>query len=697
MLDFERALRGLGVAPALMLLVLGCGNGSGAKSPPKTGSGPTGLPNVPGEPDTSVQTALPPVARLPNVTATAIGDSVSISVEPVEGAKDYRVYVLPDDADVMPGADGAVTVKNAIYRCAGDRQSPRVSVDAEMARQSESFRTFVDGQEVEGYKRSLDEATLGHVYVTPGEGRIPVYALGDPAVKADNLCYWQRWNQSRVKRYVTSEEERKKLIAEHWRDDGIAFYVPSGSKGTKPVHRATGDVALYYVDGPEADKRGGGEDAFSVLKEPALPDTVPLMRVYYQNACGNSHDELAAGVPRFERARYQGDAHPQFDMTWSGITGDTTLVVEALDQGCPFQGFLAPASKPAGNEDGIDYPAFNTLDDLQAASPTGEVFVNGQHEAENKPRPIARSFVKIAPGPKPQMDWFAGFGPDEDVPDFMSLGFEDPCDDPTSPQCTGQKRQVSDYADVSFFGVTPNRITMGTMLGQLWVTYADVGADVAGKVRFTPTTRAKMSAESYLHVTMEVDAFTTARRYPQIIVSDATVPVQGNLATANSVIVQVFPDGGTPNWPMLIYAQVCDHRNWEVNDQCPAKDLWRLPKPGSTGDFDLIRLGSGPEVAELTGVDRTTHIDAFLSTARAYIFVNAIPFGCVNLPPKGVPSGDVSVTFGDVLYHSGVDEVFAFHKAHQQVVAKRHFDNLGFKSGVEGPAWDEALMPCYEN
>jgi hypothetical protein len=53
------------------------------------------------------------------------------------------------------------------------------------------------------------------------------------------------------------------------------------------------------------------------------------------------------------------------------------------------------------------------------------------------------------------------------------------------------------------------------------------------------------------------------------------------------------------------------------------------------------------------------------------------------------------VTFGDVIYHSGADSVFAFHRAHQQQFAKRHFDNLGFKSGVEAPMWDEGRFPCF--
>jgi hypothetical protein len=93
-------------------------------------------------------------------------------------------------------------------------------------------------------------------------------------------------------------------------------------------------------------------------------------------------------------------------------------------------------------------------------------------------------------------------------------------------------------------------------------------------------------------------------------------------------------------------------------------------------------------------VDRSTRLDAFVSTKRAYVFSDGLPYGCLDLPSAGVPSGAVTVTFGDVIYHSGVDAVFTFHKEHQQIVGKRHFDNLGFKSGAPAPTWDEARFPC---
>jgi hypothetical protein len=41
-----------------------------------------------------------------------------------------------------------------------------------------------------------------------------------------------------------------------------------------------------------------------------------------------------------------------------------------------------------------------------------------------------------------------------------------------------------------------------------------------------------------------------------------------------------------------------------------------------------------------------------------------------------------------------VDNTFTFHKEHMQVEQRRHFDNLGFSSGVAAPTWDEKRFPC---
>ena len=202
------------------------GNTSGGTTSGGTtsgGAGTGGLPSVPGDPDPSVDTDLPPVPRMVNVKATATGDSVKITFDPIDGAVDYRVYVLPADDDISVGSNGLVTVENALYRCSGNRMAPAVTMDSEDPEQGEAITTLVDNQDVLGYTRSLEEATLGYVYAEPGEGRSPVYVLGENGSRAENDCF-QRWNETRVKHYVTSEARRDERSAWRFRADGRVLY-----------------------------------------------------------------------------------------------------------------------------------------------------------------------------------------------------------------------------------------------------------------------------------------------------------------------------------------------------------------------------------------------------------------------------------------------------------------------------------------
>jgi hypothetical protein len=632
-------------------------------------------------PDTSVATALPPLPRMSNVAASTAGDAVNITFDAVDGARDYRVYPLPADTDVST-ADGALVVRNATYRCAGNRQTPAATMDGAEQVQSGSVKTLVDGQDVGGHKRAPSEATLGYVYVRPGPGRIPVYALGDSGPDSDNACYFMRWGASRAKQYVASTPERAKLLSQRARDDGVAFYAPAARRSdTRSVLTSTDPTARYYfVDGPEASVRKGSQAAFEVLTRPA-PDTKPLMRVHYQNGCGKSHDELVAGKALFERARQQGDKQPMQHLRWAGLTGPTTLVVEALDRTCPYQGAFVPsAPQKAGSGSNIKYPPLMTLEDLRKASSSGEVFLNGQGDGNSRPRPVARSFVKVAPRPAEELDWFAGFAPGEPPEKFVEI----PCG--ADGSCWQQKsfRSPKTRIDISYV----DWFSFGSILGEFWVVYADFAADTPSKVRLTPTTKGTMSADRFLHTTMEVDSFTSARRYPMILVSDQEAPLEWTMPKGNTLTLQTFPD-----WPNTYQLEVCDHRRWDVNDHCPHFDMYHLTK--ADDPTTVTGLTAGPEIGEHVGVDRATRWDLFVSTRRAYLFFDGEPWGCADLPAAGVPRGPVTVTFGDVLYHSGADvNLFGFHKQHLQVFTRRHFDNLGFKSSVPAPPWDETRFPC---
>ena len=92
--------------------------------------------------------------------------------------------------------------------------------------------------------------------------------------------------------------------------------------------------------------------------------------------------------------------------------------------------------------------------------------------------------------------------------------------------------------------------------------------------------------------------------------------------------------------------------------------------------------------------------EIYASTRRAYIFFDGAPYGCVDLAAGTAPSGEVRVTFGDVVYHSGADDGIrdrlpdGFSHRHKYTIAERHFGPLGFASGVAAPEWNEAIMPC---
>jgi hypothetical protein len=660
-------------------IIVGSNAGGGASSSSSGGAGGQGA-GVTGHgcPDVG----LPVAGLLAGVVGHVDGKNVRVDIEPRNGAADYRVFVLPKAADVS-----GPSVRDATYRCAGDYEVPSPAREDATTPPDPAFRTRVDSV-VQGFARTTADATLGYVFTAPGSKRVPVYALGDPTrgtkgggTNADNVdCYFMRWPESRVKKYTTSDAERAALLAAHFRDDGIAFYAPeSGAAGTRALSEIPPTVdfdgPLYVSAGAELDARKAGgatlTPAFSVLAMSEAGAT-PLKRVHYDAVCGRGHDELVAGEPRYQKALAQG-SQPIAALHWSDLAGATTLVVEALDRSCPYQGLLSPVARPARSESGVDYPAFLTLAEMRVASPAGEVFVNGQGPS-GTPRALARACLDVAPAEPPPATWrFDGadevFGP-ETMTTFQSWDVESP----------------TFYAELVSVGT--KEWALGTVLGELRVDWADWGAGSTGLLRMTAKPSAKIAADSFLHVTMEVDAVSTGRRYPQLLISDRTIPVQTQLGDGTTI---VFQTRGGDTSPIVGELELCDHQAWDPGAHCPAWPLYVLS--GGGGDF----LSPEPEINGLTGVDRTIFFDVFASTAKVYLFMNGLPYACVELPANVFPAGPVTVTFGDVLFVSGNDLAvgwYPFHAAHLPNVTTRHFSNLSFDDGAAAPIWDDARIPC---
>jgi len=622
---------------------------------------------------------LPDAYALPNVKGVIEGSNVRISFDPQGDAKDYRVYALPAAGDVKGGA-----VKGAVYRCAGNAEVPVPAFEDAKIPENPGVRTRA-ASKVKGVDRVAADATLGFVFTTKADDRVPVYALGDPNIHADNAdCYYMRWPESRVKTYTTSETVRDDLLKKRWRDDGIAFYAPKpGADGAEPIYTAAEkpdkySATFYFKGGAEKDKRAAAglevSEAFSAYSA-ERDGAEPLMRVFYDQVCGRGHDELVAGSARFHKALEQG-AQPIAELHYSGLAKETTLVVEALDQLCPFQGLLSPTARAARTAEAggktIKYDPMQTAEQLAATSDSGELFVSGQG-TDTKPKAISRTCLKVSPETPEAMDFRYDGEPEAfSAPvkaDYQTWSMESPT------------------FNAQFYSVETDGWAVGNMFGEVWVTYSDVAADTNGKFRMTPKKRATLAADSFVHATMEVDAVSSQRRYPQLIIGSADWPVQENLKQSSNVVIQVF--GGVTQASEL-QIEFCDHRTWDVNDQCPRFPLYSLKD--SADEF----LSPAPEINGLFGTDKTLRFDAYVSTSRVYVYTNGMPYGCAELPAGKLPAGTSTVTFGDALYHSSADleAWYQFHSAKMHYVTSRHFSNLGFSSKVAEPAWDESRIPC---
>ncbi len=643
-----------------------------------------------GETEDGIDTKLPSLPELTNLRVRVVGDAANLSFDPFDGAVDYRIYALPPDDAIDVAADGSIVVDHAIYRCAGRREAlymleDVVNPDPGWNDNAAGGATIL-ARDVAGFVRSEADAELGHVYLEEGEARVPVFALGDPDPEREGTagCGRPVFAASRTKHYTTDADERDQLLAARWRDDGIAFWVPAApDAGTRTVYEGTfgDDALLRWIEGPEATARGAGTPIFDVLVAPA-EGTAPLHRVHVMPYCARPHDELVATRARFEHVRRQAD-QPLPSLRFSGLDGPTTLVAEALASGCPYQGVLSAEPEPAFVDEGVAHEAWVTPDQMRASSPTGEVFVDGQHDGATAPRAIARSFAVVEPA-VPALDFFATFPVGEE----LRASFGAPTGDVYAMHWDSAAFMLSSYGN--------SHIQFGSLLGELWLVHNDIAAGVNAMVRMTAHPQGEVSTAGFLHVTAELDVVTTDRRFAQLMVSDVPPPVQDGLADGTTLIVA--PIGYAP---AHVQVQLCDHQSWDLGYDCP-----HLPI------FPTDLLPAVPLPGETAGSDASIQLELYLSATRLYVLVDGAPYGCTDLPALaddgasyGPPIGPVSVTWGAVLAHSGIDfttgggaitaaDSYAFHRAHMHHTARRRFDNLGFASGVSAPAWDESRVPC---
>lgn len=669
---------------------------------------------------------VPELPGFDNVQVTVHGDTAIIEFEPIFGARDYRIYPEPDPSDWLIGEEGEVGVQDGIYRCAGDTVFQAREHD-----EANLFDCSLEGCDNvrHGYVRTEEESVLGYVYLSPGAGRVPVYRLANPNGgggfrNADWVV--PMYPEANSADYVTDPDERAELLAQGWRDDGIAFYTAEDAE--KTVHRIRyaeeaewqGDnLVLFFADGPEYDVRAAQPESeiaefgprFQVHAEQE-PASVPLYRVFYP-----SFDVLAAGEARFDLVLHQGE-RPITALAWPGIKAETRFVIEALDQGCPFPGgYIAYEHKDADVDrtsgEPFNYPSI-TLDEARLSS--GEVFINGQHDPENRPKPVARSYVDVTPEPKPEMDFLETFDEDADWEPFTSWrdnnGFI--------------FRNETWAIDTS--GCTDN-FSFGPVLGQFVLGMADGGSSC--NVSMTPkNVETAIEPESFLHVRMATDIPSTGRRYPQIMVTTVPmaddpepdagniweIPMHNRLGRAPYELVGEDGEEGTADdepaeggrtivvQPFGGYQETqiefCDTRGWGVSQQCDRANVYGFHAGDYQAEWDEPWTPV-PVQGALAGYDRPVQWDVYTSTHRVYVFMDGKPAACADLPEGRMPEGPVTVAYRAVLYHCGIDETVTpedtghrYERNYSLCHSDHHMDDFGIDLSVPEPEWDETVLPC---
>jgi hypothetical protein len=669
---------------------------------------------------------LPELEPIQNVKVTTHGDTAIIEFEPVAGALDYRIYPEPDPADWLIGDDGSVGVKNGIYRCAGDRIfQDRAADDAN------NFDCSIAGCQNlrHDYERSESEAVLGYVFLTPAADRQPVYRVANPNGgggfrNADWVV--PLYSEANSAEYVVDTDARDALLAKGWRDDGIAFYTSKdATANVYRIHYApgadwTGDnVVLFFTDGAEHDARAAqpAEDIddlgvrFQIL-DTQVEGSVALHRVSY-----GTFDVLAAGEARFDQVLHQG-LRPVWSLTWPGIEADTRFIIEALDQGCPFpNGYIAAEHKDA-DIDRTSMMPFNapslTLDEARLSS--GEVFINGQHDPDNRPKPVARAYVDVKPEPQPELDFLATF---DEGADWEPLQM-------WRDNNAFVFRNSQWVVDTS--GCTDN-FTFGPVLGQLLLGFADGGSSC--NVSITPkNVPTALTADRYLHVRMSTDIASTNRRYPQIMIT--TVPLKDDPAPDAGYIDDVPVHSRLGNFPYQLTGEdmvagtaddvpaeggqsivvqpfggyqetqieYCDTRGWGVSQQCDRANVYGF----HAGDYTETWKESWrpvPVQGDLVGFDRPVQWDVYTSNRRVYVFMDGKPSACAVLPEGRMPAGPVTVAYRAVIYHCGIDEAVVgddtghrYERDYSLCHSDRKLDDLGIELSASQPQWDETVLPC---
>ena len=419
---------------------------------------------------------LPELPRIQNVRVTQRGDTAIIDFEPVAGARDYRIYPEPARRRLADRRGGEVGVKNAIYRCAGDRLFRDRKDDRRGCFDCVAHRRRQHAPRLRAHGGRVDARLR-----LPDAGRRtaqPVYRVADPnggggfrTPTGSRRCTARPTapttssatpSATRCSARAGATTASRSTV----HDGGTR---PSTAVSTRPADWQGADVVFFFTDGPEYDARadepadGRSQDfgeRFKILADAGAGQRPAAPRALHAAA----FDVLAAGEARFQRVLDQGN-QPIWSLTWPGLTEKPTrFVIEALDAGCPFPGGYVAAMHARRRRPHQQEPS-TSVDHARRGAPadSGEVFINGQHDPANRPEADrARLRRRRRREAEPQMDLFESLRPGD--------GWGSRSEVATTATTASLYRNATGR---STSPAAPTNLTVGPMLGQFVLGFAD--------------------------------------------------------------------------------------------------------------------------------------------------------------------------------------------------------------------------------
>ncbi|MCE9578007.1 MAG: hypothetical protein K8W52_33050 [Deltaproteobacteria bacterium] len=448
----------------------------------------------------------------------------------------------------------------------------------------------------------------------------------------------------------------------------------------------------------------------------------------------------------------------------AGLRGDTRIVLEAIDAPCPFPGVIGAAHADIDRTRAVntelaaeDARHYTLYTEAEVRAAYGVSLFNGQGVAprpgdpapNTAPRVLARTTVVVAPSgtsaAPPVADFFDDFSTD-DQPQKISDGAT--C---YPPDCDHPFMDIFQNAKWTFEAQSMDVDQYFIDRGQLHAVVADTAAEDFSTTVAYPRALAQMSDTSYLHVTYEVNALTTARRYPWLSICGADTPGQTIEADgsprahlpANSSLQ--LADGDNPNTDgnncVMVFSKDGNYvfalPAGDGSSSPPETDMRVLIYKRGTGltgvnvspdiyangfmphswfrTIDKNGVVLGPMIDRQDLAAPTSHFDVFVRRGRVIVYVDGQQKLCNDFDPGLVTMAEAMVGFGQVIYHTSAehndlapnpaDPDGAFPRTphvfdNLRFFDRRDWDNLGFESGVQPPttgpsAFDEGQ--CYRS